>query len=170
MGYWRPAVRARAPRPLKEKLYNMTMKPRLSIILTLIIVVAVAVFSIVALRVAQLYKSFSVIPGNQACECKNNFGDLAGERVTEKGYIRKERDDRDLGSEFMYVFYFDEPFIVWLNGSGSPQFAESIEVYKPQNETFLLDDYVGKHVEIAGELTWGYSESRAIEAQAIRVI
>lgn len=100
-------------------------------------------------------------------ECKFNVGK---EKIKERGYIKKEKDDRDLGSEFMFTFYFDEPFLLWVNGSGSPQYAKSIELYDPEHASFSIDDFLDRHVELAGDLTWGYAESRVIQPQAIRIL
>lgn len=107
----------------------------------------------------------------QIYECKFN---PQNEKIKEKGYIKKEKDDRELGSEFMFTFYFDEPFLLWENATGYPKFINSIELYKPEYETKSLVDYfngyAGKRVELAGELTWGYAESRVIRVWATRIL
>lgn len=95
----------------------------------------------------------------------------SSETAVETGIIRKEKDTRDPGSEYMYIFYFDKPFLLWTNSSGSAIFVDSIEVYGLKTGVYAgkIDDYVGKHVEIAGVLEW-VEESRIINIQAIRVI
>ncbi len=107
---------------------------------------------------------------DQPCPCSTNFEKTL---VQERGVIKKLLDDRDLGSEYMYEFYFEKPFLLWSNATGFPQFVDSLELYPADNTTFTdgmffkIDDYLNIPVEIAGELTWGYAESRVIKIQAI---
>ena len=107
---------------------------------------------------------------SQPCPCSTNIEKTL---VQERGVIKKLPDDRDLGSEYMYEFYFEKPFLLWSNATGFPQFVDSIELYPADNTTFAdgmffkIDDYLNIPVEIAGELTWGYAESRVIKIQAV---
>jgi len=106
----------------------------------------------------------------QSCPCSKNIEKTF---VQERGVIKKLPDDRDLGSEYMYEFYFEKPFLLWTNATGFPQFVDSIELYPGYSSTFAdgmfikIDDYLNIPVEIAGELTWGYAESRVIKIQAV---
>jgi len=106
----------------------------------------------------------------QQCPCSTNIEKTL---VQERGVIKKLPDDKDLGSEYMYEFYFEKPFLLWSTATGSPQFVDSVELYPADNTTFAdgvffkIDDYLNIPVEIAGELTWGYAESRVIKIQAI---
>jgi hypothetical protein len=65
---------------------------------------------------------------------------------------------------------FDEPYLVWDNSSGLPQYAKDMEVQTTEYLDKSLDDYLGKHVEIAAEKTWGYAESVILEIKAIRIL
>lgn len=92
----------------------------------------------------------------------------AAEKVVTKGQIKALPDDRDLGQEKMYFIYFNEPFILWDNATGYPQFMDSLELVSNEENKFDFEKYVNKEVLIAGELTWGYAESRVIKVQAIK--
>ena len=86
------------------------------------------------------------------------------------GVLRKEKIDEslELGSEYWYVLYFDEPFLVEENSSGHPMYDKSIQVQKGEKADLVdLEKFVNKRVRIAGNLTWGYSESRVINVLAI---
>ncbi|OGC46672.1 hypothetical protein A2713_02220 [candidate division WWE3 bacterium RIFCSPHIGHO2_01_FULL_35_17] len=109
------------------------------------------------------------IPYNTEDGSKNTsepvMGSL-GEKVTALGVIKKEQIPADLElGEYWYWFYFDKPFLLENNSYGYPMMINKIQIvagtnYKNADEK--LDEYLDKKLEINGELSWGYAESRII--------
>jgi hypothetical protein len=93
-------------------------------------------------------------------------GGLQGEFY---GTMVKERipQELDLG-EYWYRLYFNEPYYLEDNASGTPQYVNSLQVILPPESS--EDDYPfyeGAQVMIGGYLSWGYAESRVIQAEKI---
>lgn len=86
------------------------------------------------------------------------------------GVLRKEKIPSDLQlGDYWYIFYFDEPFLLMDNATGTgPLYIRSIQLFSREDKVvFDFEDYVNKKVKIAGNLTWGYAESRVFKVVAI---
>ncbi len=82
-----------------------------------------------------------------------------------RGTIKKEAIPQDLQlGEYWYWFYFDEPYLLMNNTSGSPQYIEKIQVYAPTDRSINnIDNFLNTNVEIFGTNTWGYEQSNVIQ-------
>ncbi|AHB40233.1 MAG: hypothetical protein ACD_24C00158G0002 [uncultured bacterium] len=82
------------------------------------------------------------------------------------GTLKKEPIPKELDlGDYWYIIYFDEPYFLELNARGVPMDVNRLEVYPPEREEQGMDAFDGQHVEIKGSLTWGYAESRVIQAE-----
>ncbi|HAI62608.1 MAG: hypothetical protein UU64_C0002G0087 [candidate division WWE3 bacterium GW2011_GWF2_41_45] len=84
------------------------------------------------------------------------------------GTLKKEQipAELDLG-DYWYWLYFDEPYTLEETAAGFPMDIDKIQVNPPSRETEGMDVFDGKHVEIQGNITWGYAESSVIQAEEI---
>jgi hypothetical protein len=88
--------------------------------------------------------------------------------ITFRGIIRKDKIPAELQlGDYSMMIYFDEPYLLEDNAFGKPVYINSMQVYDPVDGRAKLNDFVSKHVEIFGTLTWGYAESRVIQAVSI---
>jgi hypothetical protein len=85
-----------------------------------------------------------------------------------KGILKKEKIpvELELGNTW-YWMYFDKPFLLENNASGRPQYMDKLQVIPSQNNTISIDKLLGKHIQIKGNLTWGYAESNVIQIESI---
>lgn len=87
-------------------------------------------------------------------------------QITVQGKIVKETIPAELElGENWYWIYFDTPFFLQDNASGRPQYVDKIQVIPRSEKTNIptIDTLLNIHVEVVGELTWGYAESRVIQ-------
>ena len=84
------------------------------------------------------------------------------------GTLKKEAipAELDLG-DYWYWLYFDEPYLLEENARGIPMDVDKLQVNPPAREVEGMDVFDGQHVEIKGNLTWGYAESTVIGAEEI---
>ena len=84
------------------------------------------------------------------------------------GTLKKEPipTELELGN-YWYWLYFDEPYTLEENSAGFPMEIDKMQVNPPVREEPGMDIYDGQHVEIKGNITWGYAESSVIQAEEI---
>lgn len=85
-----------------------------------------------------------------------------------RGILRLEKIPEDLMlGDTWYWLYFDQPFLLEYNATGTPLYIDKIQVFPPEDDFFYkIDDFVDKEVEIYGYLSWGYAESSVFQAVA----
>ncbi len=84
------------------------------------------------------------------------------------GTLKKEAIPAELElGDYWYWLYFDEPYLLEENASGIPMDVDKLQVNPPSREIEGMDVFDGQHVEIKGNLTWGYAESTVIGAEEI---
>jgi hypothetical protein len=90
------------------------------------------------------------------------------EIVTFRGLLVKEKipEELALGDEW-YWFYFDEPYLNLQSASGGSVFEEKLQAVPSQHLGKDLDDFIGKRVEVAAYMSWGYAESNTVVIIAI---
>lgn len=88
--------------------------------------------------------------------------------TTFRGTLVKEKipPELELGDEWVWL-YFDEPFLNYYSAVGFPVYEPKMQVTGSQQSKYNLDNYIGKHVEIAATLSWGYAESNILVMYAI---
>jgi len=96
------------------------------------------------------------------------------EYVTVRGSLKKEKIPEELAlGDNSYQLYFDEPFLLLGDASGSPLYINKIQVLLPEANTFPFYDingFLDNDVEIYGHYTGGYAETVVIQIVAITKI
>ena len=84
------------------------------------------------------------------------------------GTLKKERIPAELElGDYWYWLYFDEPYLLEQNARGIPMDVDKLQVNAPEREAEGMDIFDGQHVEIKGNIAWGYAESSVIQAEEI---
>lgn len=84
------------------------------------------------------------------------------------GTLKKEQIPAELElGDYWYWLYFDEPYLLEDNARGIPMNVDKLQVNPPAREVEGMDVFDGQHVEIRGNITWGYAESSVIQAEEI---
>jgi hypothetical protein len=88
--------------------------------------------------------------------------------TTFRGTLVKEKipPELELGDEWFWL-YFDEPFLNYYSAIGFPVYEHKMQITGSQQSKYNLDNFTGKHVEIAATLSWGYAESNILVMHAI---